>query len=259
MVAGTVVSFVARSTVRSQVLSAVAAEPRKAETLIADLPVSRSGVYKALDELESSDLVMSSDSVWSVTSIGVLVADQLRRHDAIEDVTADRAYWTNHDVSVLPEQLRDDLLAVRDLEVWRNKADDPGYLQRWGLELFRDADRVDAASTIRHDRYADAMDERIECGADGRLLSDRSLYQHLPSSRPVTERRPAELRHRICDLPCSFMVTDDVFTLSLPFWDGTYDRETELVAESEAAVAFGERLFDYYWERATPLREYLDG
>lgn len=255
----TLVGFVARSTLRSRVLRAVASEPRRAEPLVDALSVSRSGVYKALDELAGRDLVADDEGLWRTTSVGRLVADELQRHDALETLTADREYWTSHDVSVLPDRLRRDLVDLRDAEVLRNRPDDPRYLERWGIELLRDADRLDVGSTIVHDEYADAMDQQVEFGSRTRLLTDRSLVDRDPARyRRLADQRPDGVRERICELPCSFTLTDDVFTLSLPLLDGRYDRETELVAEDDDALAFGERLVTDYWDRATPLSTYLD-
>jgi predicted transcriptional regulator len=53
-------------------------------------------------------------------------------------------------------------------------------------------------------------------------------------------------------------LTEDLFTLSFPLPDGTYDQDTVLVGRDDAALRFGDDLFHYYRERATPLEEHLD-
>lgn len=258
MTVSSLVAFASRSTVRQQVLRTLARTPSTAETLVTDLSVSRSGVYKALDELEDQALVTDDRDVWTVTSLGRLVVDEIERHDALDELASDREYWLSHDVSVLPRRLRTGLVALRDLEVLRNRPNDPRYLERWGVELLRDADHLTAGSTILHDEYANAMDQQVKFGSQTRLVTDRSLVDDNPQRyQRLSQRRPDGVDERVCDLPCSFTLTDDVFTLSLPLMDGRYDRETELVAESPEALAFGERFVNYYWERATPLNRYI--
>lgn len=258
MTTSSLVAFVTRSTVRRQVVETLAKAPSAAETLVADLSVSRSGVYKALDELEERDLVSEDENVWIITSLGRLVADEVERHVALDELTADREYWLSHDVTVLPRQLRTGLTVLRDADVLRNRPDDPRYLERWGVELLRDADQLAVGSTILHDEYANAMDQQVEFGSQTRLVTDRSLVDDDPYRyQRLSQQRPDGVDERVCNLPCSFTLTDDVFTLSLPLMDGRYDRETELVADSQDAFAFGERFVDYYWKRATPLDQYI--
>ena len=52
-------------------------------------------------------------------------------------------------------------------------------------------------------------------------------------------------------------VSDDALLLSLPKLDGSYDPHTEVVAETDAAVDWGKRLFEWVWERAADTERYL--
>jgi predicted transcriptional regulator len=45
--------------------------------------------------------------------------------------------------------------------------------------------------------------------------------------------------------------------LSLPTIDGQYDSRTEVLATDERALAWGRDLYEYYWERATPVETFL--
>lgn len=255
----TTVAFVSRSAVRRAVLLAVEAEPRSAGELVASLPMSRSGVYKALDELSDRDLLDRSDGdVWHPTGPGLLVADELDRHRWVEDLLSHSDYWLEHDLSVLPERFRRRLPALRNAEVLRNPDDRPRYLERRWTETMPDTDRLWVGSRIFHGPYADAMDEQAETGFETRLISDVSLIErNRDGFRATLDRRPDAVRQRVHDIPCSFMLTDDVFTLSLPLHDGSYDDETVLVGEDDPALQFGEEFVAHYWERATPLETYL--
>jgi predicted transcriptional regulator len=244
------------------VLRALAGDPVPAEGLVADLSASRSGVYKALDQLAARDLVaQSGEAEWELTDPGRLVVDELERHGWVEALLDERDYWLTHDLSGLPERFRRRLPELRTPDILRNPEGQPRYLERHWVEVMTDADRLWVGTRIVHEPYADAMDEQALAGPETRLIHHRPLFEEFVDREGVreayVERRPDAIAERVCDLPCSFMLTDEVFTLSLPAHDGSYDRDTELVARGKPALRFGEEFFRFYWERATPVGAYL--
>ncbi len=54
------------------------------------------------------------------------------------------------------------------------------------------------------------------------------------------------------DVSVAVTVTEDCLLLSLPTVDGTYDSQTEFIAETDEARHWGDHLLDYYWESAQP-------
>jgi len=256
----TTVAFVARSEVRTAVLRALVPDPRSAAALIDTLAISRSGVYKALNSLANRDLVAhTEDGTWRVTGAGRLVADELRRHDWVASLLADRDYWRTHDLSGLPDRFRRRLPELRSAELLENPDGRPRYLEQRWMEVMPEADRLWVGSRIAHGRYAEAMDEQATSGLETRLVTDPPLVEeYRPGYRSYVRDRPDAVAERVCGLPCSFMLTEELFTLSLPLLDGRYDQDTVLVGEDEPALRFGEDFVTYYWERATPVETYLD-
>ncbi|PSQ17483.1 hypothetical protein BRD00_07170 [Halobacteriales archaeon QS_8_69_26] len=87
---------------------------------------------------------------------------------------------------------------------------------------------------------------------------EQYLDQYSKDPAEFLTGRPESVDERVCRLPCSFMLTEELFTPSFPLPDGTYDRDSDLVGRDEAAMRFGSDFFEYYWERATPIGTYLD-
>jgi len=261
---GSPVPFVARSEVRRDVLSALATEARSAPALVAALPISKSGVYKALDELADRGLVTETGDEWQVTAAGRLVADELERHDRLDALLADREYWLNHDFSGFPDRFRRQLASLADVEVLRNPGSDPRYLERYWVDRMPDADRLWVGSRVIHRRYADAMDDQALDSGDTRLITHAPLFKRFVERsdldpEALTRNRPDAIEYRVCDIPCSFMLTEDLFTLSFPTHDGEYDQDSVLVCRGETALRFGRDLFSYYWDRAESVAAYFEG
>jgi predicted transcriptional regulator len=261
MSAGTTVAFVARSAVRTEVLRAVAAEPRSGDALVAALDSSKSGVYKSINELAERELICLSDgdgSAWEVTGAGRLVADELDCHRWVETLLGHREYWLTHDVSVLPERFRRRLPELRNADLLRNPENDPRYLERYWVERMPAYEKLWVGSRVFHEAYGGAMDDQAQPGEGTRLITHAPLVDERPAAVAESiEARPDEVDQRVCEIPCSFMLTEELFTLSLPFPDGQYDQDSVLIGEDEAALRFGEEFFALYWERGTPIRSYL--
>jgi len=249
------VTYVARSELRSAVLSAIAAESRPTAALHDDLDVSQSGVYKTLDELAERSLVRES-SEWELTARGRLVADEIGRWTELDDLLDDE-FWASHDVSVLPRRFRQRLPGAGEWALYRNPARNPQYLERMAVELFRDADWVRVGAAVYYPKFARTVDELAARGAlDARVVVDERLVEE-GVERYVGSDRPARTGERVGDLPFSFAVTDDLVALSLPTRDGVPDLDTVLVGSGDAAVDLGRDIHDRYWESAVPVGEYL--
>jgi len=255
------VAYVARSDARRAVLRALAAEPRRGDGLVSALELSKSGVYKAINELRDRRLLEQEEGdVWEPTALGRLVTDELDRHRWLEGLFANREYWLTHDVSALPGRFRRRLPELRNADLLSTPDNDPRYLERYWAERMPEYDRLWVGSRIFHGTYGDAMDDQADASGATRLISHAPLVDQRPASvAAYEEQRPADVDTRVCELPCSFMLTDELFTLSLPLPDGRYDQDTVLVGEDEAALRFGADLFGFYWEQATPFGTYLDG
>ncbi|MEF8782346.1 MAG: transcriptional regulator FilR1 domain-containing protein [Haloarculaceae archaeon] len=261
----TTVAYVARSAVRADVLRALASEPQTARTLVATLSISRSGAYKALRELAECDLVAQPDGEeWQVTGPGRLVADELERHGWVDALLGDREYWLSHDLSGLPGRFRRQLPSLRNAELLRNPANYPRYLEGYWLERMPEAERLWVGSRVVHEPYADAMAEQADADVETRLVVHGPLLEQFLEREGIdhatfSENIPDTVEARVCDLPCSFMLTEDLFTLSLPDHEGEYDPDSVLVGRDDAALRFGEDFATFYWERATSVEAYLTG
>jgi len=257
----TLVTFVARSALRSRVLRAVARDPRRTATLHDALDVSQSGVYKTLDELADRDLIRERNrdgdgGPWTVTARGRLVVDELDRQASIDDLLDDE-FWASHDVSVLPRRFRQRLPGVGEWELYRNPARNPQYLERWAVQLFREADDLAVGAQVYYPTFARTVDSLAARGTlEASVVVDERLVDEAPER--YDDPDPTEgAAERIGDLPFSYAVTGDVVALAFPTRDGITDLDAVLVGSGEAAVDLGRDIHEHYWERAEPVTEFL--
>lgn len=243
------------STVRTDVLLAVADDPRATEGIKASVAASESAVYDALGDLERRGLVRSVDDRWEPTGTGRLVADLLVQQENLGRLFEDE-YWKRHDVGALPRRFRLRLTELAEADVFRAPDTDPHAVVRKVCDRVEaDSPNVDIVTPIYQAEYETVMPD----DEAARLLIDATVAeQSLEGVDDLEEAQQFDQTSiRILDIDVGIAVTSNHLMLSLPTIDGQYDSRTEVFATDDRALGWGRDLYEYYWERAVPDAEFV--
>lgn len=248
------VEYVCASDVRVATLDALADCPRQTADLLSDVEASESAVYDAINGLvEHGLLEEAGERSWRPTGAGWVLIELLaerRRTDRL--LGTDPEYWRAHDVTALPEEFRRRLTSLVDFEVIHATETEPNRVVREIVDRLTDAERMDIVTPIYHEQFAEAFQSSEE---HGRLLLHASVIDDLVDRLPESELE-RDLPVRIGEPSFAMTITDAELLLSLPFTDGGYDAQSELIAEHDRALEWGSRLFERQWERAMPIEQY---
>lgn len=250
-----VVGYVLSSSVRTDVLLAVRADRLSIDELIDSVDASESAVYNAVSDLERKGLVRSLDDGWEATGSGQLVADLLEQQENLCRLLADE-YWQTHDVSSLPRRFRLRLTELADAEVFHASDTDPHATVREVCDrVERAGTAIDIVTPIYQAEYEAVMPD----APGARLVVDTAVtVEALERLESLDDARTwEETEVRVLDVDVGIGVTENEMMLSLPTIDGQYDSRTEVIAEDDRARAWGEDLFEYYWDRAIPNGEFV--
>ncbi|WP_436924586.1 helix-turn-helix transcriptional regulator [Halosimplex amylolyticum] len=250
-----IVGYVLSSSVRTDLLTSVVAEPRPMEALIESIEASESAVYNAAGDLKRKGLVRSLDDGWAATGSGQIVADLLEQQAALCRLLGED-YWRTHDVSALPRRFRLRLTELADAEVFRATDTDPHAIVREVCDrVERAGTNVDIVTPIYQAEYEAVMPD----SSDARLVVDTTVALEALDriETPEDARQWEETPVRVLDVPVGVGVTDNEVMLSLPTIDGQYDSRTEVLAEDERAIEWGRDLFEHYWDQAVPNEEFV--
>ncbi|WP_435346945.1 helix-turn-helix transcriptional regulator [Haloarchaeobius sp. HRN-SO-5] len=252
------VEFVYGSAARRQVLGALADSSRSRQAVVASASASESAVYDAMKRLEDRGLVYEGDDgMWAVTGTGRAVADLLDRVGTVESVVEDSAaYLDSHDLGVVPAAQRCELHRLEGCEVVDSPETDPFRAARRVRRAIDSADRVSVVAPVYDDRLAEALVDGD--ATDRRLVLTPELLDEPPDVDDGDAGTDEDVLLdrvdvRVAASSLAMTVTGGGVYLSLPLLDGSYDPSTELVAESPAAAAWGESVFETFWRKGTPV------
>lgn len=254
--APSVVDYVTSSATRTSVVSALASEPQTNRALCATVDASESGVYAATNDLRDRGVVdTDEEGRLRLTGLGIVVADAVERRRGLESVLeTDIGYWRTHDVRALPAPFRARLSELDGVTVFRVSETDPAGVIRLLHDHLRDADRVAVVAPVHFPELGRTLRDVCE-DRPGRLLVTDAVVEEVRRHDGGDVPIPANLEVRVADVSFALAVANETTFLSLPKLDGSYDPSSELVADTEAATAFGRDLFEWVWRDATPIDE----
>lgn len=252
--------FVLSSSVRADLLRAVADGMATTDDLLTDVDASSSAIYSALGRLEDVRLLEAEGDGWRLTGSGRLVADFLARRDRLGRLLEEAGeYLATHDTEALPRRYRLRLSELADADVLEAAEPDPQGLIREITTRLENTASVDVIAPIYVDEHGSVL-PTIE---DSRLVLDESIVATAVEAADSVADVEAELENyvdeaiRISSVDFALTVTDDALLLSLPTLDGSYDARTEFVTEHERGRRWGTDLFETLWAEAEPLEPYV--
>ncbi|GAA0237541.1 helix-turn-helix transcriptional regulator [Haladaptatus pallidirubidus] len=238
-----------RSNARTAILVAIAGGCDSTRSLVDSDLASESAVYNALTCLQEQGLIRKSRSKrWSLTGLGQVAADYIGSCQQSESVLSiDPDYWQTHDVTALPPRFRLRLSELAGGEVVKATETRPTNAIYEVEQRLVDANSISAITPVYNDQLADAASD-----ADiTRLIFDEAVFDEVITEMVYAQPSAKEMI-RVTDVSVAITVTDDCLLLSLPTLDGTYDSQTEFIADTDEARSWGKHLLEFYWESAQP-------
>lgn len=252
------VSFVLGSAARREVLSRLADGEASGRDVVVACDASESAVYDALGRLADRGFVAeTAEGDWEPTGSGRLVADTVERCERLDGVIGgDTEYWASHDPTELPANYRRSIDRLECCDVVRSPDTDPYRAARRVERAIEDARTVAIVAPVYSDRHAEAL---LESDAERRrIVMTPQMVSRLVNDEPAgPEADLGDLSIRVQTAGISMTVTDERLLFSLPTPAGSFDATSEVVADGAAAIEWGRSLFEHYWERGTPIGQWL--
>jgi predicted transcriptional regulator len=190
---------------------------------------------------------------YGLTTIGrSAVREVIDFRRVMEVLTKHEAFWSEHDLSGIPDHIFDQIGSLRDATLIMGTPPDIFKAMRRFVELLQDSTIVRLVSPVYiPDIEAIVLDKfvsaelRIEL-----LLTDEVLRHFIGEAENVSlkEAREIYLKLRVLreDPKLVLVVTDRFMALALYRTDGTFDHSSTLTSEDPEAIAWSRQLYDHY-------------
>ena len=211
--------------------------------------------------LENQALIEAFNYEYRLTPLGEVIADNVEGFvNLIGGIDQHREFWANHDLSALPRIFLSSLGDLYSSEAKQDTTTDMFYVYSHYLEILKDAAYIHALSSVASPGLAQVLGEKVISGTPVELVVNQEVVDLL-KQEPYSKNMQtlAGYSNYIVwvtrePLKVGLTATDKYLSLGLFKKDtNLYDSAADIFSNEPQAVAWGERLFQYYKERSTRL------
>lgn len=241
---------------RAPVVERLSDGPKRNRTLLAELSLSRSTVYKALQELEELQLVHRGSDGYELTLTGRLLWEEHCRHEA----TVASICRPGGLLRVLPDDVDVPIGVLEGADVHLAERHAPiGPIV--AIEtLVREATELKGVGPVVLPNYVDLFHERlVEDELRAELVFERPAWEHLTRdySGPMAESvATGNLTLWVTDdeLPMGLLLVEEpVARVGMVIYDDDGGLKGVVENDAEEAYEWGHRMWNDALERATPV------
>jgi predicted transcriptional regulator len=211
--------------------------------------------------LENQSLIEATDHEYRLTPLGRAVAENVEAYVQLTGgIDQHRTFFTAHDLSCLPQAFISTLGDLYNSEAKLDTTTDMFLVYSHFLEILKDATYIHTLSSVASPSLAQVLSDKVALGIPVELVVNANVIELLTTEPYVSNMRALSGYPNFSvwvtgeNLQVGLTVTDRYLSLGLFKKDtDLYDSSTDLFSVEPSAVAWGERLFQYYRERAKKL------
>lgn len=238
---------------RSNAFRAFADARLDKRALADELSISPPTAYRIISSFEDADIIQRVDGKYELTSYGSVLGDAVETYEAnVKTATALKPI-----LNELPDCIEFDHRLFADATVTNATYDDPFKPMNRFIELFSQADRIKGFNrSFLEPMYIELAIEKLDAGMESEIIYDPNVIDLILQEYPDVATMALEAENMRAytydELPLALVVLEDRIgigahseSMGTPVsWIDTDDPD---------AIAWGERLFEKYRNKATRL------
>ncbi len=236
--------------------------PKNIEEIKKHLNTSSVAILPQIKKLRENSLVFKTENSYILSPLGIAVAERMQAMTGLLNVFGNQyEFWTNHAVECIPASLRS---RIGDLERC-TFSEPPDWTRlfephREFVEKLAVSQRINGISSVFFPLYPSLFLSFAKKRVDVSLLVTLPVYERIKVEYRTDLREFLSLDNTcfyVCNenIEFSHVVTDSFLSLSLPFSNGAYDHEQDIMCFDPVALKWGEDLFDYYRDKSEKITE----
>ena len=238
-----------RSELKQKIILSLLGGDKKLSELKSEVEYRETTILHVLKEFENLSLTAKSGGTYSLTSLGIIVAQICKDFNAASVVLEKfKDFWLPHDIKPIPPQLMTKIGALQDSTLIRTDRTELGKVYESFLQILMTSTKVTGVSPIFHPDYVPVIEHLLSQGNMVELiLTNAVLKKTMSSAHPdqvMSSLKNGNLKIYLNeDLKVALTVTDKNFSLGLFLEGGGYDDKMDLISLSPQAIQWGEELF----------------
>lgn len=217
--------------------------------------VSSPEISPRIKEMLSYNLIERTDKNYQITPIGRAIITYYRPFlDLIDTLEKNESFWQGHYLGDIPQALLNELSDLKDCDVVSGGIENIFESHKTFTENISRSSYLKGVSSIFIPTYPEFVVGMAEKNVPASLILTEKVFSKVRDehreklefylSSPYTEL------FVIDDIKIAFVVTDIFFSMSLFFTPDSYDPKDDLVGYDNAALKWGNDLFEHYKEMA---------
>ncbi len=211
--------------------------------------------------LELQVLVEAANYEYLLTPLGKVVAGNVQDYVALmSGIGRYTGFWASHDLSGLPQEFLKALGDLHEGEVKSDTTTDMFFVYSHYLEILKDAQYIHGISSVASPGLASFLAEKVASGVPVELVVNGEVISLLMQDPYASNMKELSMFPNfmiwVTDEPLHIGLTVTNRHLSMGLYNKDrklYDSASDLFSEDPDAVAWGERLFQYYKQRSEHL------
>ena len=251
--AADLLKFLTSSNVRTSILLSLNESPKNLTGLKQDLNLESSTVIHSTNKLEKRDLIFKNGENYSLSQTGKIFALKLvNLIKTMDTVKSHEKLWLNHEIDGIPEDLLIKLGNLRHSTLIEADSTDIHKPHTNFTQLLENVKKIKGVSPVYHPDFPEIIKILVSKGTEVQLIVTNPILKILNQGilTEVYSKKNFELYVIDNHVKEAFTVADGFFSLGLFIVNGIYDYSIDLVSDDKNAIAWGEKLFEYYLKRS---------
>ncbi len=250
------------SSVRTKIMISLSEGSKKTKDLRELTGIPASTILHGINELEKQELVIKEGDNFFLSEIGKIMVlkliDTIRASVSLKKL---QRLLFNHEIRDIPHDLLMDIGHLSNSQLIEADNIDVFKVHGTHLEIVLDSKRIRGISPIFYPNYPETFKKIIENNINVELILTSDVLKKTIQS---IDKGEEDLKELIAtgnltlweldkDIKVAFTVTDKFMTMGFFSVNGMYDPTRNLVSNDSDALAWGNRLFEYYRKQADKI------
>ncbi|WP_371413326.1 helix-turn-helix transcriptional regulator [Methanococcoides sp. NM1] len=232
--------------------------PRSLSQIREHFNVSSPEISPRLKEMIAANLICRDEKEYFITPIGRVAAKYLRLLvDTLCSIEKNEEFWKEHILEGIPQYLLDRISELGECFIHEEGLENIYDSHKNFLDNIAESNEVCGVSSIFIPRYPEFFANLAKNNVPTSLILTRNVFEKVKNEYTETMQMYLDSDNTslylIDNAKVAFIATDNYFSLSLFFKNGSYDPQRDLMGTGQTIAGWGKELFEHYKKEAREI------